>query len=65
MDHLHTHTHTKKEKRTIVRRKYLLILDDVWTENQDKWLKLLEFLISGPKGSWIVVTTCSRDTKTC
>lgn len=57
--YLHTHTQPK-EKRTISKRKYLLVLDDVWTENQDKRLKLLEFLINGPMGSWIVVTTCSR-----
>ncbi|XP_021735223.1 putative disease resistance protein RGA1 [Chenopodium quinoa] len=43
-------------------RKFLLILDDVWTENLDQWLKLAEFFMAGRRGCWIVVTTRSRET---
>uniref|UniRef100_A0A803KU84 Uncharacterized protein n=1 Tax=Chenopodium quinoa TaxID=63459 RepID=A0A803KU84_CHEQI len=42
--------------------KYLLVLDDVWTENRNHWLKLVEFLLGGQRGSWVVVTTRSHKT---
>ena len=41
--------------------KYLLVLDDVWNENLDKWLDLRKFLTLG-QGSRIVVTTRSLRT---
>ncbi|XP_031407744.1 putative disease resistance protein RGA3 isoform X2 [Punica granatum] len=37
--------------------KFLLVLDDVWNDNRSKWLELREFLMSGAKGSKILVTT--------
>lgn len=43
-------------------KRYLLILDDVWTENRNQWLNLVEFLLGGQRGSWIVVTTRSLET---
>ncbi|XP_056694873.1 putative disease resistance protein RGA1 [Spinacia oleracea] len=43
-------------------KNYLLVLDDVWTENRDEWLKMVQFLMGCQRGSWIVVTTRSRET---
>ncbi|KAF8036769.1 hypothetical protein BT93_C2471 [Corymbia citriodora subsp. variegata] len=44
----------------IVRKKYLLVLDDLWNEDRGKWLKLGEWLEDGLRGSKILVTTRSR-----
>ncbi|XP_043816282.1 putative disease resistance protein RGA1 isoform X1 [Manihot esculenta] len=41
-------------------RKYLLILDDVWSEDPRKWLELKTLLMGGANGSKIVVTTRSN-----
>ncbi|KAJ9707858.1 hypothetical protein PVL29_000097 [Vitis rotundifolia] len=38
-------------------RKFLLILDDVWSKNRDKWLELKALLDGGAKESKIIVTT--------
>ncbi|XP_021753272.1 putative disease resistance protein RGA3, partial [Chenopodium quinoa] len=38
-------------------KKYLLVLDDVWNEDCEKWRGLREFLTLGQEGSRIVVTT--------
>ncbi|XP_021844214.2 putative disease resistance protein RGA3 isoform X2 [Spinacia oleracea] len=43
-------------------KKYLLVLDDVWTENSEQWRILTQFLMGGERGSWIVVTTRSKKT---
>ncbi|XP_021844310.2 putative disease resistance protein RGA1 isoform X2 [Spinacia oleracea] len=43
-------------------KKYLLVLDDVWTENSEQWRILTKFLMGGQRGSWIVVTTRSKKT---
>ncbi|XP_021744194.1 disease resistance protein RGA2-like [Chenopodium quinoa] len=43
-------------------KKFLLVLDDVWTENPNSWYTLTQFLMGGQRGSWIVVTTRSRET---
>ncbi|KAK9665690.1 hypothetical protein RND81_14G129200 [Saponaria officinalis] len=43
-------------------RRFLLILDDVWTENRDEWRKLVGYLMRGQRGSWVVVTTRSKET---
>ena len=37
--------------------RYLLVLDDVWNDEREKWLKLKELLVGGADGSKIVVTT--------
>ncbi|XVF37699.1 hypothetical protein REPUB_Repub20aG0032100 [Reevesia pubescens] len=40
-------------------KKYLLILDDVWNEDFEKWRNLRNLLLVGARGSWIVLTTRS------
>ncbi|XP_031286067.1 putative disease resistance protein RGA3 [Pistacia vera] len=41
-------------------KKFLLVLDDVWNENDDKWEKFKKLLTQKPNGSKIVVTTRSN-----
>ncbi|CAO2820264.1 unnamed protein product, partial [Amaranthus hypochondriacus] len=43
-------------------KRYLLVLDDVWTEDREKWLDLLGSFTGGGRGSCIVVTTRSMKT---
>ncbi|KAF9661539.1 hypothetical protein SADUNF_Sadunf19G0079300 [Salix dunnii] len=38
-------------------KKFLLILDDVWNDNRERWLKLRALLMGGARGSKVVVTT--------
>ncbi|PHT30371.1 hypothetical protein CQW23_30035 [Capsicum baccatum] len=40
-------------------KKYLLVLDDVWSEDPLKWSRLKNMLIGGGKGSKILLTTRS------
>lgn len=42
-------------------KKYLLVLDDVWNEDRQKWLKLSALLNTGKEGSKILVTTRSKE----
>ncbi|XP_021738888.1 putative disease resistance protein RGA3 [Chenopodium quinoa] len=51
-----------KLREQLAGKKYLLVLDDVWTENYEQWQKLKQYLMGGQKGSWIVVTTRSHRT---
>ncbi|XP_034672591.1 disease resistance protein RGA2-like [Vitis riparia] len=37
--------------------KFLLVLDDVWNTDREKWLKLKDLLMDGANGSKILVTT--------
>ncbi|KAG6502060.1 putative disease resistance protein RGA3 [Zingiber officinale] len=41
-------------------KRFLLVLDDVWNEDQEKWEVLKATLICGAKGSKILVTTRSQ-----
>ncbi|XP_074285879.1 putative disease resistance protein RGA1 [Silene latifolia] len=43
-------------------KKYLIVLDDVWNENREKWLGLRKFLMGGGAGSRVLVTTRSKRT---
>ncbi|CAL5348108.1 unnamed protein product [Camellia sinensis] len=53
----------KKLGEKLKGKKYLLVLDDVWNENQDKWVRMRDSLlgIGGSKGSKIMATTRSMD----
>ncbi|XP_048319585.2 putative disease resistance protein RGA3 [Ziziphus jujuba] len=52
MDPLQKHLQNMLE-----RKKFLLVLDDVWNEDEDKWEGLRNVLACGSNGSYIVVTT--------
>ncbi|XP_050153915.1 putative disease resistance protein RGA3 [Malus sylvestris] len=41
-------------------KKYLLVLDDVWNEDPEKWRSLKYLLMAGEKGSRILITTRSK-----
>nr|XP_028960918.1 putative disease resistance protein RGA3 isoform X2 [Malus domestica]XP_028960919.1 putative disease resistance protein RGA3 isoform X2 [Malus domestica] len=41
-------------------KKYLLVLDDVWNDDLEKWLSLKCLLMGGGKGSRILITTRSE-----
>ncbi|KAK9989507.1 hypothetical protein SO802_029746, partial [Lithocarpus litseifolius] len=50
--------HLKNELYEILNQKmYLLVLDDVWNENEEEWDKLKTLLLHGKRGSKVVITT--------
>jgi hypothetical protein len=55
MKEMHTLVGELKEK--IDGKKYLLVLDDVWNEDHEKWSRLKQVLMGGASGSRILVTT--------
>lgn len=52
----------RRLREKLASNKYLLVLDNAWTEKHNQWLNLMEFLLGGQRGSWIVVTTRSQET---
>ncbi|GAU37287.1 hypothetical protein TSUD_354430 [Trifolium subterraneum] len=46
-------------RHNLTGKKYLLVLDDVWNDNFEKWEKLRTYLMCGAQGSKVVVTTRS------
>ncbi|XP_059439142.1 putative disease resistance protein RGA3 [Corylus avellana] len=53
-------TLVKELRKNIDEKKFLLVLDDVWSEDINQWLKLKELLMGGARGSKILVTTRSE-----
>ncbi|CAN6693809.1 unnamed protein product [Malus baccata var. baccata] len=51
-------------RRKVDGEKYLIVLDDVWNENREKWLSLKYLLMGGEKGSKILITTRSETVAT-
>ncbi|CAN6561438.1 unnamed protein product [Malus baccata var. baccata] len=51
-------------RRKVDGKKYLIVLDDVWNENREKWLSLKYLLMGGGKGSRILITTRSETVAT-
>ncbi|KAI9073436.1 hypothetical protein K1719_044621 [Acacia pycnantha] len=47
----------RRLQEALGRKRYLLVLDDVWNDNLEKWDKLKFVLACGSKGSSILVTT--------
>ncbi|TQD84615.1 hypothetical protein C1H46_029817 [Malus baccata] len=51
-------------RRKVEGKKYLIVLDDVWNENREKWLSLKYLIMGGGKGSKILITTRSETVAT-
>ncbi|KAF9664127.1 hypothetical protein SADUNF_Sadunf17G0123900 [Salix dunnii] len=47
----------RRLQQKLTGKKFLLVLDDVWDDSNDRWNKLNEVLRSGAKGSAVLVTT--------
>ncbi|TQE13010.1 hypothetical protein C1H46_001385 [Malus baccata] len=54
----------KDLRKKVARKKYLLVLDDVWNEDREKWLSLKNLLMGGGEGSRILITTRSKTVAT-
>nr|XP_023894317.1 putative disease resistance protein RGA3 [Quercus suber] len=54
---LETNTLVNNLQKEINGKRYLLVLDDVWNDNRDKWLSLKDILTGGARGSGILLTT--------
>ncbi|XP_074312709.1 putative disease resistance protein RGA1 [Silene latifolia] len=50
----------RQVRNMIEGKRYLLVLDDVWSESRDEWDKLKSFLDLGNMGSRVVVTSRSK-----
>ncbi|XP_023908038.1 putative disease resistance protein RGA3 [Quercus suber] len=46
-----------KLREQLNQKKYLLVLDDIWNENEESWCALKRLLMGGAKGSKVVITT--------
>ncbi|KAJ9129306.1 hypothetical protein P3X46_033889 [Hevea brasiliensis] len=55
MDALKSLLHEK-----IIGKKYLIVLDDIWNEDSEKWNRLKDLLVGGARGSKIIITTRLR-----
>ena len=57
---LHMDELQKQLRKEIDGKKYLLVLDDVWNQNYNKWDNLKSLLMGGAKGSRIIITTRAK-----
>ncbi|KAL5578406.1 hypothetical protein UlMin_020105 [Ulmus minor] len=48
-----------KLRREIDGKRYLLVLDDIWNEDEEKWHRLKGYLMCGARGSKVLITTRS------
>ncbi|XP_068467039.1 putative disease resistance RPP13-like protein 1 [Phaseolus vulgaris] len=51
----------RRLKEKLTGKKFFLVLDDVWNENQSKWEEVRKPLVLGAQGSKILVTTRSKE----
>jgi len=56
-DLLSLESRQKKVREILQNKRYLLVLDDVWSEDQEKWNKLKSVLQNRMKGASVLVTT--------
>ncbi|KAE8646395.1 hypothetical protein Csa_016171 [Cucumis sativus] len=53
-----------KLQKVIGERKYLLVMDDVWNESEEKWHGLKSLLMGGARGSKVLITKRDRKVAT-
>ncbi|KDP43489.1 hypothetical protein JCGZ_16776 [Jatropha curcas] len=60
LENLEMNTLQKKLHETIDEKRFILVLDDVWNEDSNRWFSLMDLLVGGAKGSKIIITTRSQ-----
>ncbi|KAL4601462.1 hypothetical protein ACB092_11G275300 [Castanea dentata] len=59
-EYLEMNTLVNDLQKEINGKRYLLVLDDVWNEDREKWFSLKAILKGGKRGSGILLTTRSK-----
>ncbi|XP_075674038.1 putative disease resistance protein RGA4 [Castanea sativa] len=47
-------------RKNLNQKKYLLVMDDVWNEDEERWCNLRTLLLDGLKGSKVLITTRTK-----
>ncbi|KAL4614708.1 hypothetical protein ACB092_07G073000 [Castanea dentata] len=47
-------------RKNLNQKKYLLVMDDVWNEDEERWCSLRTLLLDGSKGSKVLITTRTK-----